>query len=94
MFKFNNKMLSESFNSYFTKLDNVHKHFTRQKHRNEYHQFHTSSESYLFKCVENFSKRVSTLFIFSIQNIPQKEYLNEIYSTRNFDFFKNMLPLD
>ena len=45
MFKFNNKMLPESFYSYFTKLDNVLKHFTRQKHRNEYNQFYTTSES-------------------------------------------------
>ena len=45
MFKFNNKMLPESFDCYFTKLDNIHKHNTRQKHRNEYYQFHTSSES-------------------------------------------------
>ena len=80
-------MLPESFNSYFTKLDNVHKHFTRQKHRNKYYQFHTSSESYLFKCAEKFSKRVSSLYIFSTQNIPQKEYLIEIYSIRNCDFF-------
>ena len=45
MFKFNNKMLPESFDCYFTKLDNIHQHNTRQKHRNEYYQFHTSSES-------------------------------------------------
>ena len=45
MFKFNNKMLPESFNSYFPKRDNVHLHFTRQKHPNEYYQFYTCSES-------------------------------------------------
>ena len=45
MFKFNNKMLHESFDGYFTILDNIHKHNTRQKHCNEYYQFHTSSES-------------------------------------------------
>ena len=38
MFKFNNKMLPESFDCYFTKHDNIHKHNTRQKHRNEYYQ--------------------------------------------------------
>ena len=45
MVKFNNKMLPESFDCY--KLDNIHKHNTRQKHRNDYYnyQFHTSSES-------------------------------------------------
>ena len=45
IFKFNNKMLPDSSNSYFTKLDNVHKHYTRQKHRYEYYQFYISSES-------------------------------------------------
>ena len=45
MFKFNNKMLPESSNSYFTELDDVHKLYTRQKHCNEYYQFYTSSES-------------------------------------------------
>ena len=42
---FNDKILPESFNSYFTKLDNVHKHYTMQKHCNEYYQFYTSSVS-------------------------------------------------
>ena len=45
MFKFSNKMLSESFDCYFTILDNIHKHNIRQKHHNEYYQFHISSES-------------------------------------------------
>ena len=73
MFKFNNKMLPESFDCYFTKLDNIHKHNTRQKHRNEYYQFHPSSESgkknslvYLLKCVKKYTKRVSSLFIFTV----------------------------
>ena len=39
MFKFNNKMLPESFDCYFTKLDNIRKHNTTQKHRNQYYQF-------------------------------------------------------
>ena len=38
-------MLPDSSNSNFTKLDNVQKHLIRQKHRNEYYQFYTSSES-------------------------------------------------
>ena len=29
MFKFNNQMLPEFFNNYFTKLDNVHNYNTR-----------------------------------------------------------------
>ena len=31
MFKFNNQMLPDFFNNYFTKLNNVHNHNTRQK---------------------------------------------------------------
>ena len=38
-FKFNNLMLPEYFNNYFTKLGNVHKHNTRQKHRHEFYRF-------------------------------------------------------
>ena len=45
MYKFNNKMLPESFNNYFTKLDDVHKYKTRQKHRNEFFQFYIASKT-------------------------------------------------
>ena len=45
IFKFNNHMLPDSFNCYFTKLENVHKYNTKQKQRNEYFQFCISSES-------------------------------------------------
>ena len=45
VFKFNTKMLPDSFNSYFTKLDNAHKHYTWKKHGNEYYSINTSSES-------------------------------------------------
>ena len=45
IFKFNNHMLPDSFNCYFTKLENVHKYNTKQKQRNEYFQFRISSES-------------------------------------------------
>ena len=34
--KFNNYMLPDSFNYYFTRLENVHKYNTKQKQRNEY----------------------------------------------------------
>ena len=44
-FKFNNHMLPDSFNCYFTKLENVPKYNTKQKQRNEYFQFPISSES-------------------------------------------------
>ena len=45
IFKFNNHMLPDSFNYYFTKLENVHKYNTKQKRRNKYFQFRISSES-------------------------------------------------
>ena len=35
-FKFNNQMLPDFFNNYFTKLDNVHIYNTRQKNRAEF----------------------------------------------------------
>ena len=38
-------MLPDFFNSYYTERDNVHKHYIRQKHRNEYYQLYISSES-------------------------------------------------
>ena len=45
IFKFNNHMLPDSFNCYFTKLEYVHKCNTKQKQRNEYFRFRISSES-------------------------------------------------
>ena len=36
IFKFNNQMLPDFFNNYFTKLDNVHNYNTRQKTRAEF----------------------------------------------------------
>jgi len=36
MFKIINKMLLDSFDNYFIKLENVYSYNTRQKHRNEY----------------------------------------------------------
>ena len=36
MFKFYNKMLPNSFDSYFTKLDSIHSYNTRQKSTNEF----------------------------------------------------------
>ena len=45
IFKFNNHMLPDSFNCYFTKLENVHKYNTKQKQCNEYFQLGISSES-------------------------------------------------
>ena len=45
MFKFNNQMLLDFFNNYFTKLDNVHNYNTRQKTRAEFFQYFVASES-------------------------------------------------
>ena len=44
-FKLNNQMLSDFFNNYFTKLDNVHNYNTRQKTRAEFYQYSVASES-------------------------------------------------
>ena len=44
MLKFN-KMLRNSFNNYFLRLDRIHKYNTRQKKRNEYFQSFVSSEA-------------------------------------------------
>ena len=45
MFKFNNQMLPDFFNNYFTKLDNVHDYNTRQKTRAEFFQSSVAFES-------------------------------------------------
>ena len=45
MFKFNNKMLPNSFNSNFLRLDKIHKYNTMQTKRNEYFQSFVSSEA-------------------------------------------------
>jgi len=45
MLKFNNKMLPDSFDNYFIKLENVHSYNTRQKHRNEYIQSFIQSDA-------------------------------------------------
>ena len=43
IFKFNNHMLPDFFNYYFTKLKN--KYITKQKQRNEFFQFRITSKS-------------------------------------------------
>ena len=45
MFKFNNQMLPDFFNNYFTKPDNVYNYNTRQKTRAEFFQYFVASES-------------------------------------------------
>ena len=45
MFIFNNQMLPDFFNTFFTKLDNVHNYNTRQKNRAEFFQYSVASES-------------------------------------------------
>ena len=72
IFKFNNKMLPESFDCYFTKLDNIHKHNTRQNIAVNIINFillpnqEKNSSVYLLKCVEKYTKRVLSLFIFTV----------------------------
>ena len=45
MFKFDNQMLPDFFNNYFTKLDNVHNYNTRQKTLVKFFQYSAASES-------------------------------------------------
>ena len=45
MFKFDNQMLPDFFNNYFTKLDIVHNYNTRQKTPAEFFQYSVASES-------------------------------------------------
>ena len=80
-------MLPESFNSYFIELDNVHINTTPSKNIYTSESEKKNSSSYLFESAEIYSKRVSSLFIFSIQNILQNECFFKIYSIKNFDFF-------
>ena len=82
MFKFDIKMLPEFFYCYFTKLDNIHKHNTRQKHRNEYYQFHTSSESR--------KKTLQYICLNVWKNIP-KEYRHSSFSQFEKYYRKNVL---
>ena len=45
IFKYSNDMLPKSFDNYFTKIENVHYHNTRQKYRNEYFQPSAETEA-------------------------------------------------
>ena len=45
MFKFNNQMLPDFSNKYFTKLDNFHSYNTKQTTRPEFFQYFVASES-------------------------------------------------
>ena len=64
-----------------------------KKHCNELYQFYNSSESgktsssYLFECVEKYSKKSIATVHFSIQSILQKECLIKTHFLKNFDFF-------
>ena len=78
MFKFNNKLLPEPFNSYFTKLDNVH---IRQKQCNEYYQFYTS---------ESGKKTLHHICLNVWKNIPS-EYRHCSFSAFKIHYGKNAL---
>ena len=45
IFKYSNNMLSNFFNKYFIKLENIHNHYARQKSRNEYFQTSFGTEA-------------------------------------------------
>ena len=45
MFKFYNKMLPNSIDSYFTKLDSIHGYNTRQKSTNEFFHYRARTET-------------------------------------------------
>ena len=82
IFKFNIKMLPEFFNSYFTKLENVHKHFPWQIHRNKYYQFYTSESG----------KKLFIVYIYLNvrKNIP-KQYRRCSFSEFKVYYRKNAL---
>ena len=43
LFRFSNNMLPNNFNSYFTSLGSIHRHYTRQKSKKDF--FHTYSRT-------------------------------------------------
>ena len=63
--KFDNHMLPDSFNHYFTKLDSVHKYNTKRTPRNKFFQFrisHESGKNTLHYVYLNVWKKCSTKF--------------------------------
>ena len=73
IFKYSNDMLPKSFDNYFTKIENVHYHNTRQKYRNEYFQPSAETEAgknnpaiYWHKHMENYSRGLPTLLVYKI----------------------------
>ena len=65
MFKFYNKMLPNSFDSYFTKLDSIHSYNTRQKSTNEF--FHYRARTEMGK------KKLHHICLKLWKNIPKKD---------------------
>ena len=69
MFKFNNKMLPNSFNNYFLRLDKIHKYDTRQKNVMNFsifREFRSREEgalSHLPKIMERYSAGIQALFV-------------------------------
>ena len=73
IFKFNNHMLLESLNHYFTKLGIAHNYNTKQIQRNKFLQFcfflqigKKNSTSEMFQCAEKCPNEISLLFIFNV----------------------------
>ena len=79
IFKFNNHMLPDSFNCYFTKLENIHQYNTKQKQRNEYFQFRISSES---------EEKLYTISVYQCGRISRRNF-----ATVHFQRLKNFLNL-
>ena len=81
--KFNNQMLPDSFNYYFTTLENVHKYNTKQKQRNEYFQFRIFSESggkTLHHICQKVWKNVPTKFCYCPFSTIKKYFKSNIVS--------------
>ena len=72
MLKFNNQMLPDFFNNYFTKLDYVHNYNTRQKTRVEIFRYTVASELS--------RKTLSYRFLKVRKNVP-KEFRHRTIST-------------
>ena len=65
MFKFYNKMLPKSFDSYFTKLDSIHSYNTRQKSTNEFCHYRAKTEMG--------KKKLHHICLKVWKNIPKKD---------------------
>ena len=63
MFKFCNKILTNPFDSYFTKLDSLHSYNTRQKSTNEFFYYRARTET---------EKKTSLCLLKSLEKYPER----------------------